>query len=272
MKDAHGDRMKYYESFHSGARFMPQLPVVVRLDGVGFSKWTKGLEYPYDKRFRELMADLTAHMVQETGAVLGYTQSDEITLILWAEDYTSQIYHDRRIQKIVSSMARLSANWINRHVAEYLPEKADTWPGFDVKADQYPSIEEVANNVVWRFKDARRNSISMAAQAEFSHKQLQGKSQKDMLAMLSDIGVDWENDYPDAFRHGIFVQRRKRKRKFTTAELEKLPEKHAARRDPNLVVERTDVVRLNMPPFTEVQNREAVIFEGADPLVAVATP
>jgi hypothetical protein len=47
-----------------------------------------------------------------------------------------------------------------------------------------------------------------------------------------------------------------------------LPPKHNARINPDLVIERTDVVELDMPPFTKVLNRVDVVFRGADPIVA----
>ena len=46
-------------------------------------------------------------------------------------------------------------------------------------------------------------------------------------------------------------------------EIEALPPRHAARRNPELVVQRAVVRPLDMPPFDKVRNRVAVLFEGA---------
>jgi len=85
--------------------------------------------------------------------------------------------------------------------------------------------------------------------------------------MLHLKGVNW-NDYPSFFKRGTYVQKRIVKRKFTVCELQKLPAKHAARFNPDLEIERSVVMKLDMPVFSTVVNRAAVIFEGCDPQTA----
>ena len=113
MNDALGDRMKFFEGMESDRRFLPMLPVCSRLDGRSFSKFTKGLNRPYDENFHNLMVETTKYLVEETNANMGYTQSDEISLVWYSEDYASQIFFDGRIQKmnsILSSMASVKFN------------------------------------------------------------------------------------------------------------------------------------------------------------------
>ena len=76
MNDDFGDRMKEYEGIESERPFMKLLPVVARLDGKGFSSFTKELQRPFDKRLSDLMVATVKFLVEETGAVCGYTQSD----------------------------------------------------------------------------------------------------------------------------------------------------------------------------------------------------
>ena len=80
--DSLGSWCKWLEKNFSPEVMIPTLPVVIRLDGVGFSKWTKGLNRPFDEKLTQLMIETTKFLVEETNAVVGYTQSDEITLIL----------------------------------------------------------------------------------------------------------------------------------------------------------------------------------------------
>ena len=80
------DWCKWLEKNFSPAVMIPTLPVIIRLDGNNFSKWTKGLEKPFDKKLTQLMTETTQFLVQETNAVVGYTQSDEITLVLYSSD------------------------------------------------------------------------------------------------------------------------------------------------------------------------------------------
>jgi tRNA(His) 5'-end guanylyltransferase len=80
-----GDRMKAYESLETERLIDPELPLVVRLDGRAFSTFTRGMDKPFDARITEIMGAVTAHLVNQAHAIVGYTQSDEITLILESE-------------------------------------------------------------------------------------------------------------------------------------------------------------------------------------------
>jgi tRNA(His) guanylyltransferase len=175
MKDSLGDRIKFFENYNACDRLMPGLPVVIRLDGVSFHTFTKGLERPYDIALSTLMIDTTKYLVEETNACCGYTQSDEITLILYSDNYKSQIYFDGRIQKIQSVLSARNSLFFNKELPVCLPQKSHTSPVFDCRAFVVPSQIEAINALLWREKDATRNSISMAAQSVYSHKELHGK-------------------------------------------------------------------------------------------------
>ncbi len=80
------DWCKWLEKNFSPEVMIPTLPVIIRLDGNNFSTWTKSLTKPFDENLSQLMIETTKMLVQETNAVIGYTQSDEITLILYSSD------------------------------------------------------------------------------------------------------------------------------------------------------------------------------------------
>jgi tRNA(His) guanylyltransferase len=71
-----GDRQKFYERQYAGQKLLSLIPVVCRLDGRAFHSFTKGLKRPYDERLSKLMVETTKYLVAETGAKVGYTQSD----------------------------------------------------------------------------------------------------------------------------------------------------------------------------------------------------
>ena len=102
-----GDACKWFEKNFSPEIMIPELPVIVRLDGNNFHSWTKGCKRPYDEQLSSLMIETTKFLVKETNAVVGYTQSDEITLILYSNNIKSSIYQDGKKQKITS---KLTAN------------------------------------------------------------------------------------------------------------------------------------------------------------------
>jgi tRNA(His) 5'-end guanylyltransferase len=262
-KTSLGDRMKNYEST---ARFMPLLPIIARLDGKAFHTFCKGLEKPYDLRLNRLMVAVTKFLVEETQALMGYTQSDEITLVWYSDDFESQVFFDGRIAKMLSILAAMTTMEFNRLLPTFIPEKADRRPLFDCRVFQVPTLDEAVNCFLWRERDATKNSISAAGQANFSHKQLQHLNGSQIQEKLfQERGINW-NDYPGFFKRGTFVQKRRVTKPFSKVEISRLPAKHAARTNPDLMVERWETQILDLPPFGTVTNRVAVIFNGADPI------
>jgi tRNA(His) guanylyltransferase len=265
-KDEFGDRMKEYEMMEAGRKFLPLLPVVARLDGKNFSNWTQGLERPYDERMSKVMVEVTKVLVDKTHSCCGYTQSDEISLVYYSDDYKSQIYFDGRIMKMTSVLASIASVHFNieahLHLGAHTMSKPPAY--FDCRVWQLPNIIELINNLLWRELDCTKNSVSMAARHYYSHNQLLDLGRADMMDLLMEKGVNWDS-YPSFFKRGTYVQRKKVLRKFTTEELQNLPEKHEARINPDLKVERSEIVVLDMPPLSRVLNREGVIFRGENP-------
>lgn len=65
---------------------------------------------------------------------------------------------------------------------------------FDSRCFNIPK-EEVTNYFYWRQQDATRNSIQMVGQANFSHRELHGKTCNDIQEMLHEQkGINW-NDF-----------------------------------------------------------------------------
>ena len=265
MNEDFGDRMKLYENEEADRRFMPLLPICARLDGKCFSKFTKGLEKPYEEKLSKLMIDVTKTLVEETNAYIGYTQSDEISLVWYSDDFKSQVWFDGRIAKMTSVLASMCTAFFNHLILQrFMPMFKDRLAFFDCRVWQVPTLDEAANTILWREQDATKNAISCAAQQFYSHNQLQSKNGKEMQEMLFQKGINF-NDYPAFFKRGTFVQRKKVVRKFTVDELDKLPEKHEARKNPDLMIERSDIFVVDMPKFSSVVNRVGVIFHGEDP-------
>ena len=266
MDDALGDRMKVYENAESDRRLMPLLPALARIDGRCFSSFTRRMSRPFDERLSRLMIATTRFLVEETNACVGYTQSDEISLGWLATDPKSEIFFGGRIQKMVSQLAALATVCFNAWFNEHFPEGYDfkNWPTFDARVWNVPNVDEAANVFLWRELDATKNSVSMAAREHYSDKQLFGQGRADQQEMLFQKGVNW-NDYPDFFKRGTYVQRRTVLKKFSTEELEKLPPLHDARKNHDLMVERSEYAVLPLPPIAKVPNRARVLFFGEAP-------
>lgn len=220
VHDELGIRMKeFYESVPK-TKLMRRTPVAIRIDGKAFHTFTRGFKKPFDEILIKSMQETMKYLCENIqGCVLGYTQSDEITLIL--VDYkklNSSAWFDYEVQKccsIAASMATMAFNKAFSHeiaaqskrlYTEYLEENDASYietlekamnkgAMFDARVFNIPK-EEVANLIYWRQLDATRNSIQMVGQANFSHKELQNKSCNKIQDMLMiQKGINW-NDFP----------------------------------------------------------------------------
>lgn len=227
-KDSLGDRMKKYE-YITRTHLIPRMPVIIRLDGKAFHQFCKGLKRPFDDILIKTMQDTTKYLCENVqGCVLGYTQSDEITLVL--VDYKTldnSSWFDNNIQKIVSvsaSMATMAFNkFFEKNASNAILNILDYYADDYNEEDKYISAidekmknkcamfdsrvfnlpkEEVCNCVLWRQNDATRNSIEMVGQAYFSHKELHKKTCNDIQDMLmTQRGINW-NDFPTHYKRG----------------------------------------------------------------------
>lgn len=209
-KDSLGDRMKVYENAETSRKALPGLPVYCRIDGRGFSKFTKGMQRPYDLIMSRIMIEVTAYLVKETGANTGYTQSDEISLCWYESEPKSQILFDGKYQKLVSTTAALAtAKFVELALKEFPDRCASRLPTFDSRVFVLPNLSELSNVFLWRVRDAIKNSIHMAARTVASHADLQGKSSSDQLIILEENGIVWGSEYPQFFKEGRFLKRGK---------------------------------------------------------------
>ena len=268
LSDDLGDRMKVYEMAEAGRYLMPNLPILIRIDGKAFHTFTKGLRRPYDVGLTNLMIDTTKYLVEQTNAAIGYTQSDEISLCLLPASIGEQ-YLGGRVQKLCSILASMASAYFNHHLSRYIPEKAEELVVFDGRAWNVPSLVEASNVFLWRELDATKNAISMAASAYFSHKSLQGKKGSEMQEMLFTLqGINF-NDYPTSFKRGTYARRVSRSSKYSMKEIKSLPLLHKARTNPELVVTRNIVEVIELPRLSTISNRVDALFNGEPALIDV---
>ena len=232
VRDDLGTRMKEFYEQVPKTRLVRRMPVAIRIDGKAFHTFTRGFRKPFDHILIKTMQETTKYLCENIqGCVLGYTQSDEITLIL--VDYqklTSSAWFDYEVQKLCSISASMATMAFNKYFAENvanetleyktsivpqcveiqqeIKEYHDTLRAavnkgamFDARCFNIPK-EEVTNLIYWRQLDATRNSIQMVGQANFSHKELQNKTCNMIQDMLHEQkGINW-NDYPTVCKRG----------------------------------------------------------------------
>jgi tRNA(His) 5'-end guanylyltransferase len=239
------------------------MPIYARIDGRGFSRFTKGMNRPFDPRMTKAMAFTAEHLVEQTHAVAAYVQSDEISL-LWAPATGGQVFFGGKPFKLTSVLSGLATAAFTRALLVD-PDGLDTFahlmPHFDCRIVQ-PARSDAVSFFSWRGQDARRNAISQIARAHFSHKSLQGKSSLQMKDMLSEIGVTAE-DFDPASLNGTLMLRRTEKRSLTEAELTRIPEAH--RPAPGDLFDRGVVRHHTATHPGRIDNLDAALFDGANP-------
>lgn len=258
MRESLADRMKALEMAEAGRMMMPGLPVLARLDGRAFHTYCRGMEKPADHRMMTLMQATTAALVEEFHPALGYTQSDEITLV-WLEP----VAFGGRYQKVTSVLAGFASAFFAQEAAKVWPDKARIVPCFDCRVWQVPDMETVLDVLTWREDDATRNSLTALAQAHYSHKQLHEKGWQEKHDMLHAKGVNW-NDCAPSFKRGTYMKRVTRERMLTPEELERIPEKFR----PTGPVARSAVELLSLPPIRKWREQWETVFppkEGTEP-------
>lgn len=229
-------RMKCYEKV-TRTYLTRRTPVIIRVDGNAFHTFTRGFEKPFDSVMVEAMQSTMKYLCENIeGCVMGYTQSDEITLVLC--DYkklTSQAWFDDNVLKMCSISSSMATMAFNKFFAELAQKWEDEEFGkiiidgtdvvnkdfeamyqkysfahnkaivkgalFDSRVFNIPK-DEVCNCLLWRQQDATRNSIQSVAQANFSHKKIQNKSNDELQDMLfTEKGINW-NDYSTHLKRG----------------------------------------------------------------------
>lgn len=231
-KDSLGDRMKCNYENRSKTSLVRRIPVILRLDGKSFHTFTKGFDKPYDKILMNTMQETMKYLCENIqGCKLGYTQSDEITLLITDYDkLDTDAWFDYEVQKMCSisssistmifndifgikvneaynySTSEIGCNKLNLTLEEF-DRKFDNYfykinkAMFDSRCFNIPK-EEVCNCFIWRQQDATRNAIESLGQANFSHKELHKKSCNNIQDMLMlEKGINF-NDELTEFKRG----------------------------------------------------------------------
>ncbi|MET7396129.1 tRNA(His) guanylyltransferase Thg1 family protein [Dactylosporangium sp. NPDC005572] len=208
-RDGLGDRMKTYEQV-TRALLPRRTFTVLRVDGRSFHTYLRGAARPYDIGFMADMDAVAEGLCAEiAGSVFAYVQSDEVSVL--AVDFAgegTQPWFGGEVQKWCSVGASIATAVLNAR-------RPGSMAMFDARVFTIADPVEVARYFIWRQRDAVRNSVAMAAQAEFPHRRLQGVGSAGMQELLwSERGINW-NDYPDGCKRGRVVVRERAERPVT---------------------------------------------------------
>ena len=225
------EKMKRLEG-ESEIKLKSKTPVIIRLDGKAFHTFTKDLDKPFDVDLSNIMQYTAMKLAEEIQNVkFIYSQSDEISMLLtdW-DNPNTDTWYGYRVQKMTSVSAsiatlafsqkvrNLTSEYWARMMARDIPweeeqvynRKYDIWKSkkfialFDSRAFNL-DINEVSNYFLYRYKDAKRNSVQALAQSIFTQSQLEGKNIEEMIQMVNEnSGIDY-NTLSDLQKTGFAI-------------------------------------------------------------------
>ncbi len=184
--------LRRYETEHDIV-VPPGTFMVARLDGRTFTRLTKevlDLEVPFDQRFHTMMVETAKHLMTcGFRVVYGYTQSDEVSLLLHSEETS----FERKLRKYDSILAGEASAAFSLEIGRVA--------AFDCRISQLPTAEMVVDYFRWRQEDARRNSLNAycywrlreaGRRPKQASRELEGRSKAEKLALLLDHGTVFE--------------------------------------------------------------------------------
>jgi tRNA(His) guanylyltransferase len=195
----------------SNHRLLPRVPLIISVNGRGFSKITSLLDKPYCEKFGECILSTMMRLCTDIdGALFGYQHNDEIVLVVRNDQTQDTLpWYDNSVQKICSVVSSLSTSHFAKCAgAVNLDFMSD--PLFISQVFVVPNIAEAINTMVFKQQHNFHTSIQFACFYELL-KKYDKNTIKEMLSGLSideridllhqECGIDF-NDYPDHFRRG----------------------------------------------------------------------
>lgn len=210
------DRMLYYRGL-TDYKLLSNEYVIIMLDGRSFSHFCKQFKKPFDEHFISVMNEVTKYLCEEVeGCRFGYTQSDEISLLL-TDFGNSESWFGYRLSKLLSITASLASAKFNQLMIARLSDACSSieefkekivnlkLASFDSKAWNVPTQNDVFTWFLFRQTDCVKNSKQMLSQSFFKQKDLDGlTTDKQVELLIKEKNIDW-NTFSDGVKYGRFV-------------------------------------------------------------------
>lgn len=164
--------------------------LVARIDGRGFTRLTKekhDFEKPFDANFNRYMIETVKHlMLSGIRVVYGYTQSDEISLLLHLDDNS----FGRKIRKLNSVLAGEASAKFSLMLQDI--------SAFDCRLSILPNTKLVVDYFRWRHEDAHRNALNACA---YWTLRKDGYSKREATKKIEGASINFKNEL--LFEYGI---------------------------------------------------------------------
>jgi len=192
----------------------PTLPFIVRCDGHCFSKFTKGMDKPFDIRFTRAMKNTLESTMNAFHARTGYCHSDELSLLFAPVSVLTESHiFGGRVDKIITNISSYVSVQFNYFLQQ---EMKDVDPSssvykkvfgmkahFDGRAIVPHNSDEIYEYFLNREKDCFRNCVSAYARANSAGKSIDGKCVAEMMKMLDTQGIS----IPLELQKGTYIKK-----------------------------------------------------------------
>lgn len=180
------EKMRELECFHY-TKILPQAWAIIRVDGRSFSNYTKErFEKPFDIKFNEMMVKTSQILLEEFNGVYGYTESDEISILL-PKNFD---LFSRRVEKLVSISAGIASSAFSLEAGEPLCFDSRVWVGV--------SESQVIDYFMWRQSDASRCALNGWCYWQLRK---EGLSAQKASSLLENVNINKKNEI--LFQKGI---------------------------------------------------------------------
>lgn len=258
MREDLDARVKAFEAVEAQRAFPPDRPVVIRLDGRGFSRFTRPFAKPFDPRLSGAMRAACRDLLDEAAVRAGYVQSDEITLLLERRHENDALPFSGRVQKLVSTFAaRASCSFLLALQKVSPGVDLSRYSGFDARAWSVPDRDEAVAAVLWRILDARRNGVSAACRSVARPSEMRNLSVAQMRDLMAERDLDPDTAFDARDRLGVILRRERRPCAIAPEVLARIPPRH---RPANPEVMRSLVTELQVSDFLASADRAGLLF------------
>ncbi|PSK35005.1 hypothetical protein B9Z65_1588 [Elsinoe australis] len=209
---------EYTRKFEQSDTLPPGNWIVVRIDGRGFSKFTKRYSFakPNDKRAIDLMnAAAVETMRGLVDIAIAYGQSDEYSFV-FHEDTN---LFERRAYKLVTTVVSTFSVQYAIQWSKFFPDQplTEPFPTFDGRPVLYPKVKFLRDYLSWRQADCHINNLYNTTFWAMVQKggqsptdaelELKGTLSADKNEILfSRFGINYNNE-PEVFKKGTVVYR-----------------------------------------------------------------
>jgi len=205
------DRIESYRAV-TDYKLLNRVPIIICVNGRGFSKITQLLDKPYCSKFAECMVSTMLRLCTDVeGALFGYQHNDEIVIVARNDQNNDTApWYDNRLQKICSVTSAIASTHFNNCVSSAMIDIAGE-AVFTSQVFAVPTISEAVNTVIYKQQQNFHTSIQFACLYGLINKYdkhnikemmsgLNIDEKMDLLAQECDIDF---NEYPLSFRRGV---------------------------------------------------------------------